>query len=78
MAFPVQRPHRLAACANGSCIAGKFACNGAIAGAQGFTAFGPVDNEADLTAALADAINLVKAGGRALVDVTVIGGYGEK
>jgi len=51
--------------------------NCAIARGQGFEAFGPVDNEADLTAVLTEAVTMVKAGGRVLVDVSVVGGYGE-
>ncbi len=52
--------------------------NGAIARAQGFESFGPAATETELNAALAEALKIVKAGGRALVDVTVCGGYGEK
>lgn len=49
----------------------------AVAGAQGFEGFGPVSTEAELTAALAEAVRVVKSGGRALIDVSVVGGSGK-
>lgn len=51
--------------------------NCAIARGQGFEGFGPVETEADLKETLAKALNIVKSGGRVLVDVGVVGGYGE-
>ena len=50
----------------------------AIARAQGFAAPGPVSSETDFVKALSDAAQVVRGGGRALVEVIVEGGYEEK
>lgn len=51
--------------------------NAAIARAQGFTGIGPLHGEAAVRDAMAEAIEIVRKGGRVLLDVTVKGGYGE-
>lgn len=54
-----------------------FVDNASIARAQGFEGFGPLETEEDVRKALVQAIEIVKAGGRALLDVVVKPGYGE-
>ena len=51
--------------------------NAAIARAQGFEAFGPLEGEAAVREALEKAAAFVKGGGRVLLDVVVKGGYGD-
>lgn len=51
--------------------------NAAIARAQGFEAFGPLEGEAAVREALEKAAAVVKGGGRVLLDVVVKGGYGD-
>lgn len=51
--------------------------NCAMARAQGFDAFGPVTTASEFRARLEEGARLVEAGGRVLIDVQVVGGYGE-
>lgn len=51
--------------------------NAAIARAQGFEAFGPLEGEEAVRAALEKAVAMVRGGGRVLLDVVVKGGYGD-
>lgn len=51
--------------------------NCAMARAQGFEAFGPVTTASEFRQRLEEGARIVEAGGRVLIDVQVVGGYGE-
>lgn len=51
--------------------------NCAVARGMGFQAIGPVRSAAEVRAALAQASDIVAGGGRVVIDVQVVGGYGE-
>lgn len=51
--------------------------NCAMARAQGFHAFGPVQTASEFRMRLEEAARIVEDGGRVLIDVQVVGGYGE-